>query len=113
MERLESVFAAFPNVVLLVTGTTGPQMIELCRRFPNVHADLAGRLGEVTDAESEMTPASLAKFIRECGVDRCSFGSNYPAFDPALYARVLRDLPLNDREKDLVANGNTKQLLKL
>jgi predicted TIM-barrel fold metal-dependent hydrolase len=55
----------------------------------------------------------MVEFIRKCGAEHILFGTNYPLNDPIQYAAVLRRLPLTDREKELIAHGNAKRLLKL
>ncbi len=86
-------------------------VIELCGRSPNFYADLSGRLDEVDDPDEALTADSLAAFIRECGPEHIMFGTNFPMGDLELYARVMRSLPLNEDERELVANGNAKRLL--
>ena len=88
-------------------------VIDLCHRFPNFHADLSSRLHELDDPNEHLTDESLVAFIRECGAEHILFGTNYPLNDPAQYASIMRRLPLTDGEKELVAHGNAKRLLKL
>lgn len=88
-------------------------VIDLCRRFPGFHADMSGRLHELDDPNEHLTDESLVDFIRNCGAEHILFGTNYPLNDPQLYADVMRRLPLTDTEKELIAHGNAKRLLKL
>ena len=86
------------------------EIVELCKRFPNVYADLSLRLHRL-DQAGEFSTRELAEFIRRCGPEHIAFGTNYPLADPVLYARVLRQLPLTGEETEMVASGNTKRFL--
>ena len=57
-------------------------VIDLCRRFPNLYADLSSRLHELDDPDEELTADSLVEFIRACGVEHIMFGTNYPLQRP-------------------------------
>jgi predicted TIM-barrel fold metal-dependent hydrolase len=111
----EKALAEFPNLVVNVAHLGGgheDDVLELCHRFPNFYTDISSRLGELDDPDSEMTPEWLVAFIRDCGPEHVLFGTNYPGPDPVQYARLLRELPLTDAEKELVANGNAKRLIE-
>ena len=107
---------AFPDLVVNIAHLGhgyDDDVIDLCQRFPNFHADLSGRLPEIEDPDEEMTADSLADFIRRCGPEHILFGTNYPMSDPVQYARIMRALPLADDAKQMVASGNAKRLLGL
>jgi len=89
------------------------EVAELCQRYPNAYTDVSSRLHTVDDPNSGITREWIVDFIRRCGPEHVMFGTNYPGGDPVEYARLLRELPLTDTERELVASGNAKRFLKL
>ena len=89
------------------------EIVELCRRFPGFYTDLSSRLAEINNPESELNAEWFADYIRTCGAEHVMYGTNFPGGDPAEYATLMRNLPLNDHELELVANGNAKRFLRL
>ncbi|NUU25211.1 MAG: amidohydrolase family protein, partial [Streptomycetaceae bacterium] len=51
------------------------EVVDLAGRFPGVAADLSLRLLEVADGQ--VAPERLVAYVRELGVDRVLYGSNY------------------------------------
>jgi len=112
----EAALKQFPDLVINIAHLGHgyeDDVIRLCNTYPGFHADLAGRLHELDDPNAHLTESGLVEFIRKCGAEHILFGTNFPLNDPLLYADVMRRLPLTDREKELVANGNAKRLLKI
>ena len=112
----ETALKQFPDLVINIAHLGHgyeDDVIDLCRRYPGFHADLSSRLHELDDPNEHLTDESLVAFIRQCGAEHILFGTNYPLNDPIQYATVMRRLALTDREKELIANGNAKRLLKL
>ena len=112
----EQALRRFPDLVVncvhLGHGFEG-EVADLCQRFPNAYTDVSSRLHTVEDPQSGITREWIADFIRRCGAGHVMFGTNYPGGDPVQYARLLRELPLTDAEKELVASGNVKRFAKL
>lgn len=112
----EAALKQFPDLLINIAHLGHgyeDDVIDLCHRYPGFHADLSSRLHELDDPNEHLTDASLVAFIRQCGAEHILFGTNYPLNDPLLYASVMRRLPLTDTEKELIAHGNAKRLLKL
>ena len=112
----ETALQRYPDLVINIAHLGHgyeDDVIDLCRRFLGFHADLSSRLHELDDPNEHLTDASLVDFIRRCGAEHILFGTNYPLNDPQQYADVMRRLPLTDNEKELIAHGNAKRLLKL
>ncbi len=110
----ERALAEFPGLVVNVAHLGSgyeEDVLDLCHRFPNFYTDISSRLGALDDPDSGMTPEWLVGFIRDCGAEHVLFGTNYPGPDPAQYARLLRELPLSDHEKELVASGNARRFM--
>jgi len=89
------------------------EVAELCQQFPNAYTDVSSRLHTVDDPASGITRQWVANFIRRCGAEHVMFGTNYPGTDPVQYVKILRELPLNEHELELVAAGNVKRFAKL
>ena len=108
--------AEFPDLIVQTVHMGNgyeEDVIDLCHRFPNFHTDLSSRLAAINDPQSELTAEYFADFIRRCGAEHVLYGTNFPGGDPVEYAKLMRELPITDAEKELVANGNAKRLLKL
>lgn len=107
------VLAQFPGLTLNL-GHLGmgyeDEIIELCKRFPNVYSDLSLRLHRLGQP-GEFTTEGLVEFIRHCGPEHITFGTNYPVGDPVHYAQVLRELPLTNEEKEMIGSGNARRFL--
>ena len=112
----EKALVEFPDLIVNAVHLGGgyeDEIADLCHRFPNFYTDISSRLHQTADPDSGITAEWLIAVIRDCGPEHVLFGTNYPGGDPVQYARLMRDLPLTDAEKELVANGNARRLLRL
>ena len=112
----EKALVEFPNLTVNAVHLGGgyeDEIVDLCHRFPNFNVDISSRIHQIDDPHSGVTAEWLITIIRDCGPEHVLFGTNYPGGDPVQYARLMRDLPLTDAEKELVANGNARRLLRL
>jgi len=69
-----------------------------------VYLDLAFTLGRITDEQ-------LVRIIRKHGVERVLFGTDSPWCDQRKTLKHFRNLPLTDREKNLILGLNAAKLL--
>jgi uncharacterized protein len=85
-----------PVVLLLGAYASEATTIQLARRYPHIHLDLARRA----------TPHIVRYLVEECGPDRLLFGSNAPQYEiqPALNAIFADDLPAEHTEQILAGN---------
>lgn len=51
--------------------------------------------------------------VKDIGIERILFGSDYPWEDPGRAARIIRGLELTDREREAVLWRNAVKLLGL
>ncbi|MCC7103698.1 MAG: amidohydrolase family protein [Chloroflexi bacterium] len=85
-------------------------LVSLMARFPSVVTDTSLRfsgLGKPGRSSAEQ----VVDLIRLVGVERVLLGSNYPATNPAVYAEILRQLPLSASEWESIASGNFERLM--
>ncbi|MCK4982135.1 MAG: amidohydrolase family protein [Victivallaceae bacterium] len=69
-----------------------------------VYLDLAFTLGRITDEQ-------LVRIIRKHGAERVLFGTDSPWCDQEKTLKHFRNLPLTDKEKDLILGLNAAPLL--
>lgn len=109
--KFAPVAAAHPELRLVVAHCAVPfldELLELGQRHANVYTDLSWVL-----PARAVEPARLGKFIREFGVERVMFGSDFPFFDPASALEALSETGLSDAELEQVTTGNAARLLWL
>jgi len=107
------------------------EVVDLARRYEGVHADVSLRFTEVT--LGQVTPGQMVAHLRRVGTDRLLYGSNYhfvemhhpdplpPGGEPTrpqmtqtkAALRVLKTLPLTERERDQLAGENFKRVTGL
>lgn len=109
-------------------GPLDLEVLELARRYDNVYTDTSLRLNEVYDGT--WTPDDMAAHLRDLGIERAMFGTNY-VFSDLLNPRpghvaapdhvdprftqvwksvdVLTKLPVSDDELAGLAAGNFKR----
>lgn len=105
--------ADFPNLKLILAhlGRGYEQdTLDLCRWFPNLHADVSARLQDVEEG-CEFTPDSFVDFLRRCGSEHILFGTNYPTHDPVQFRQVMDALPLTDEERKLIGRDNARRVI--
>ncbi|MCW2523733.1 MAG: hypothetical protein JWO63_2068 [Frankiales bacterium] len=109
--HFEAVLRSYPSLRLQLAHLgqgAEADMAKLVRLSETVITDTALRFGGMGGEDPD--PAELASLIREIGVDRVSFGTNYPIVDQAAYAQALRSLPLSTAELRQVGHDNAARL---
>lgn len=76
----------------------------LAGRFDNVYLDVSVIAGHVDSAQ-------LLRIIRKQGADKVLFGSDCPWDDPKNEIAMINELPLTDKEKELIFFKNAERLL--
>ena len=114
-ENFIEVLEAFPNMVLVMAHIgTGyeHEAVSLAAKYANLQFDCSAIISN-TAAGGEMTEERLTAIIREIGVERVMFGSDFPWYDPADAAERLRRLDFSDEEKRLLFAENAIRIYKL
>jgi hypothetical protein len=108
------VLDAVPHLRLVVAhlgGGSWMQAVELARRHPRVAFDLS-EIVAWTGAPDAPTDHQLVRLLRDVGIGRVMFGSDFPWYDPGVMADQVRALPdLTSQEADAVLAGNAASVL--
>ena len=114
-KNFEEVLASFPKLTL-VMAHLGMGFFEestsLARTYPNLQFDCCAIIGH-NEAHGGLSDSALTALIREIGVERVMFGSDFPWLDPALSAERLLRLDFSEREKRLLLAENAIRIYKL
>jgi predicted TIM-barrel fold metal-dependent hydrolase len=105
------VFRSYPDVPVQLAHLgmgAEDEVARLARKYPNIYADLAMRLGGPVPVP--FRPTDLLQQIRAIGVDHVLFGTNYPLVAQADYVAALRGLGLGESELSRVGWENATRL---
>jgi len=109
------VLESFPELTLVMAHIGigyEDEAVSLARDFPKLMYDCSAIIGNVTP-DGELTEKRVTSLIREVGVERVMFGSDFPWYDPAdSIARLLR-LDFSEEEKQLLFAENAIRIYKL
>ncbi|UCB42046.1 MAG: amidohydrolase [Dehalococcoidales bacterium] len=109
------VLESFPELTLVMahigTGYEN-EAVSLSKDFHNLVFDCSAIIGSI-NPDGELTEERLASLIREVGVERVMFGSDFPWFDPADSVARLLHLEFSEEEKQLLFAENAIRIYKL
>jgi hypothetical protein len=98
-------------IVAHLGGATWKQAPTLAEAFPDVLFDCSEIVSWV-GAPNAPNAEHLVELIRDIGVDRVMFGSDFPWYDPGVVADQVRELPgLNQAELDAILGENAMRAL--
>jgi len=98
----------FPSLTLILAHMGHgylADVVELADSFPNLYTDTSLQLSGI-GREGRPTALEFVSAVRQIGVDRVLFGTNYPMVSPRGYVKTMEELPFTPAERDLVASGN-------
>jgi predicted TIM-barrel fold metal-dependent hydrolase len=113
-ERFEAVLRTWPtvDVQLAHLGLGGEaEVARLTARYSNLFTDTSARLHDIGQPGA-WSLAEAADWFRRIGIDRVLFGTNYPMHAPAQFLQVIRDMPLDDSEREQVLWRNATGILE-
>lgn len=113
--NFEPVLESFPKLRLVIAHLGHgfwDESIELSKKYGNVYFDTSAVLSGVENLQA-LTDEEGADLIRNLGIDRVMFGSDYPWFDPRMDLKRFLGLPLTPSEKEKVLGENAKSILKI
>ena len=103
------VASLFPDLTLIMAHLGAPfygEAREVLKKHENVFAD--------TSVFLDLTTINKASsLIKEIGVDRFMFGSDYPFFTPKNMLNKVEKLDISEEEKEMILNKNAIRILKL
>lgn len=114
-KNFDEVLASFPNLTLVMAHLGMGYFDEttsLARTYPNLQFDCCAIIS-LTGAAGGPSDAELTALIREIGVERVMFGSDFPWFDPADAIERLLSLDFSEQEKRLLLAENAIRIYKL
>jgi len=114
-KHFEEVLANFPDLVLVMAHLGQGFLDEtryLAKTYPNLCFDCSA-IVSATDSARGITDKELADLIKEIGIERVMFGSDFPFYDPADAVERLLKLDFNEVEKQMLLAGNAIRIYKL
>ena len=114
-KHFEEVLASFPGLTLVMAHLGMgffDEAISLAKTYSNLQFDCCAIIN-TTEGGDRFSDAGLTALIREIGVERVMFGSDFPWFDPALAAERLLRLDFSEQEKRLLLAENAIRIYKL
>lgn len=123
-KHYEDVLSAFPKLrVVLAHMGVGPdnrfpslyqiyyqESLAVAKKYPTLCMDTCAALDP---RWSPGPPEDWAAMIREVGPERVLFGSDCPAFDPAVDLERVRSLRLTEAERRLILGENAMRVFKI
>ena len=114
-KNFDEVLASFPNLTLVMAHLGMGYFDEvtvLARTYPNLQFDCSAIIGR-SEADGGLIDADLTGLIKEIGVERVMFGSDFPWHDPSVGIKRLLRLSLSEQERRLLFAENAIRIYKL
>jgi predicted TIM-barrel fold metal-dependent hydrolase len=112
----DSIASTIPDLRLVLAhlgGGSWEQVRELAERHPQVAFDLS-EIVAWTGAPNAPAEEELVRLIRDIGVERVLFGSDFPWYDPGEMVTTVRTLSgLSDGELAAILGENAARILRL
>jgi predicted TIM-barrel fold metal-dependent hydrolase len=94
------------------------ESVQMAARYPNLFFDTSAVIpgdenGEPLIKENSLSNEEAVQLIRNIGVERVMFGSDYPWFHPRWDLKRFLKLDFADAEKEALLAGNAKRILGL
>lgn len=108
------VLERFPRLTFVIAHLGGhfDESIELARKYPNAFFDTSAVIPNM-EGHSRLSDDEAVKVIREIGVERVMFGSDYPWYHPARDLEKFLGLDFTEDEKKALLAENAQRILKL
>ncbi len=107
--RLKKVLHQFPKLQVIATHFGGYSMYETA--FALLHDEDC--VFDVSSSMMFMEDGVAEKYIRNYGVERMAFGTDYPLWDPVVETRRFQQLKLTDDEFDQIGHKTAERILNL
>lgn len=113
--NFKEVLDSFPNLTLVMAHVGKgffDEATSLAKAYPNLQFDCSNIISN-TEGEERLSDADFTALIREVGVERVMFGSDFPWYDPAIAIERLLGLDFSEKEKRLLLGENAVRIYKL
>lgn len=114
-KHFTEVLDTFPDLTLVMAHLGMgyfDEVTSLAGKYRNLHFDCCAIIDH-TEGEGGLSDAALIALIREIGVERVMFGSDFPWYDPATAIERLLRLDFSEQEKRLLLAENAVRIYKL
>jgi predicted TIM-barrel fold metal-dependent hydrolase len=112
----DAIATAVPDLLLVVAhlgGGSWQQIRAIAATHPQVTFDLS-EIVAWTGAPGAPDDQELVRLIRDIGVERVMFGSDFPWYDPGDMVKAVRTLPgLSDGELSAILGENAARIMRL
>ena len=116
-----AVAGQYPNLKLVIAHLGNnffDESMQVAAKYPNIFFDTSAVIpgdenGEPLIKGSALSNAEAVKLIREIGIERVMFGTDYPWFHPLWDLKRFLKLDFSDAEKEALLGGNAKRILGL
>ncbi len=113
-KNFEEVLQSFPDLTLVMAHLGQGflnEAISLARTYPNLQFDCSAIISGV--AAKSVSDTDLTAVMKEIGVERIMFGSDFPWFDPLESIERLLRLDFSEREKQQILAENAIRIYEL
>ncbi len=114
-KNFEEVLSSFPKLILVMAHLGNGFLDEaraLAKTYPNLCFDCSAIIS-AKEADRKVSDAELTDLIKEIGVERVMFGSDFPWYDPADSVERLLKLDFSEQEKRMLLAENAIRIYKL
>ncbi len=112
----EPLLRSFPKLTLILAHMGNgylEESVALAQKYSKVYFDLSGIISFIGSQGGFSSDAHAVELIREIGVDRVLFGSDWPWCDPLLAMEKFKELDLTNQEKKLILGQNAAKIFGL
>ncbi len=117
---IDELAVAYPDLKIIIAHFGNPWIRDcaaVVAKNPNVYVDLSGYFTEfqsITNEEKNDFIKVLTEFkIFVGGFHKCMFGTDWPLYSQKEYLNIVRELSMNEEEKDLVFSKNALRIFNL
>ena len=107
--RLKKVLRLFPRLQVIATHFGGYSMYETA--YELLHDEDC--VFDVSSSLMFMESGVAEKYIRNYGVERMAFGTDYPLWDPVVETKRFQQLKLTDDEFDQISHKTAERILNI
>lgn len=111
--NFQEVAEAFPELKIILAHLGKGyfrEALETAKKYTNIYLDTSAVINGLESDKKFFSDQEIVAFIRNIGVSRVLFGSDWPWFDPLRAIDKIQKLPFNDQEKQMILRENAARL---